>query len=68
MPKRYMAAPKRLAATNTENQRKARLRAVAEEMPSGAKNSTMPPSRTPMPLRLTGKSVSSVTMGTTMPQ
>ena len=48
----------------TENHKKARLTAMLALTPSGARNNAVPPSRIPMPLRLTGSSVSSVTMGT----
>ena len=53
-----------LGSTKAANQSKARVMAAPESTPSGASITTVPPSRTPMPLRLIGSNVSSVTVGT----
>ena len=59
--------PLRLAVVYTAKIKSDSVTADAALMPSGAKSSTVPPSRSPMPLRLMGKSVRIDTSGTSTP-
>ena len=51
---------------NARNHKNASVIAGPVSTPSGASNTAIPPSRTPIPFRLIGSSVNSVTVGTSI--